>query len=123
MEALCEDEKDDMSYIKSLSNATQVAPQPDWFDIGYDWSNSMSLNVGIMDGNASNARLLTQLIMQPGSDGSYNLNPELPSPAEALAVMSGCTILMAAQDSPFVEFWVSKTDQFIKLVSSLTRAS
>jgi hypothetical protein len=33
------------------------------------------------------------------------LNPSLPSPAEALAVMVGCTLLMSAQDSPFVEFW------------------
>jgi hypothetical protein len=34
------------------------------------------------------------------------LNPALPSPAEALAVMASSTLLMSATDSPFVEFWV-----------------
>jgi len=34
-----------------------------------------------------------------------DLSPSLPSPAEALAVMIGCTLLMSSQDSPFVEFW------------------
>ena len=33
------------------------------------------------------------------------LSLDLPSPAEALAVMSGCTLLQSAQDAPFVEFW------------------
>ncbi|KAF2730487.1 hypothetical protein EJ04DRAFT_545705 [Polyplosphaeria fusca] len=105
MEALCHDDNDDMQYIKSMNNATAVNNTPNWRDIGFDWSNSMSLNTGIMDANASNSRLLTQLLLQKGDNGDFDLNPALPSPAEALAVMSGCTILMAAQDSPFVEFW------------------
>ncbi|KAF2267300.1 hypothetical protein CC78DRAFT_87220 [Lojkania enalia] len=106
MGAYCEDENDNMAYIKSLSNATQNLRVSDWKDIGFDWSNSMSLNTGIMDANASNSRLLTQLILQKNNDGDYDLSPALPSPAEALAVMSGCTILMGALDTPFVEFWV-----------------
>ena len=32
----------------------------------------------------------------------------LPSVAEALAVMGGCTLLMATQDAPFVGFWVGR---------------
>jgi hypothetical protein len=109
LEAICNDD-DDMTYIKSLSNATVDVTRPDWRDIGVDWSNSMSLNTGIMDANASNSRLLTQLALEPKQDGSglYDLNPALPSPAEAIAVMSGCTLLMSAQDSPFVQFWVSR---------------
>ncbi|KAF2105535.1 hypothetical protein BDV96DRAFT_360162 [Lophiotrema nucula] len=105
MEALCENDEDDMTYIKSLSNATKVLDIADWRDIGFDWSNSMSLNTGIMDANASNSRLFTQLILQKNNKGEIDLNPALPSPGEALAVMSGCTLLMASQDSPFVEFW------------------
>ncbi|KAF2792545.1 hypothetical protein K505DRAFT_307491 [Melanomma pulvis-pyrius CBS 109.77] len=104
LEAVC-NEDDDMGYIKSMTNATSTLREPDWRDIGFDWSNSMSLNTGIMDANASNSRLLTQLALQPDGSGEVNLNPSLPSPAEALAVMSGCTLLMAAQDSPFVMFW------------------
>ncbi|KAF2470715.1 uncharacterized protein BDR25DRAFT_261867 [Lindgomyces ingoldianus] len=110
LEANCEDENDGLMYIKSLTNATEVRHVPDWRDIGFDWANSMSLNTGIMDGDASNSRLLTQLILQKkedskGDDADFDLNPTLPSPAEALAVMSGCTLLMSAQDTPFVEFW------------------
>lgn len=33
------------------------------------------------------------------------LSMALPSPAEALAVMSGNTLLQSVQDAPFVEFW------------------
>ncbi|ORX99294.1 hypothetical protein BCR34DRAFT_606666 [Clohesyomyces aquaticus] len=99
------DKDDDHAFIKSVTNATKVYPIPDWRNIGFDWSNSMSLNTGIMDANASNSRLLTQLIMQKNEEGEYDLNEMLPSPAEALAVMSGCTLLMSFQDTPFVEFW------------------
>lgn len=45
--------------------------------------------------------MLTQFQLR-SMDG---LNPSLPSPAEALAVMTGCTLLMSTQDSPFVEYW------------------
>jgi len=54
----------------------------------------------VTDGNASNARVLTELMLQQGE-----LNPALPSPAEAIAVMIGNTLINGAQDSPFVEFW------------------
>lgn len=100
MEAICEDPTDDLAYIKSLSNATTGVANEDWPYIGTEWSNSLSLHTGIVDANASNSRLLTQLILQ-----EPELNKALPSPAEALAVMAGCTLLMSAQDSPFVEFW------------------
>ncbi|KAF2711947.1 hypothetical protein K504DRAFT_372170 [Pleomassaria siparia CBS 279.74] len=112
LEAHCGDDED-MAYIKSVSNATKVLKVADWRDIGFDWSNSMSLNTGIMDANASNSRLLTQLALQPDWNGDIDLDPALPSPAEALAVMSGSTLLMAAQDSPFVMFW-NYTDHALK---------
>ncbi|KAF2201942.1 hypothetical protein GQ43DRAFT_16992 [Delitschia confertaspora ATCC 74209] len=105
MEAICEQENDEFAYIKSYTNATGVAKVPDWRDVGFDWANSLSLNTGIMDGAASNSRLLTQLMLQKDASGEYDLSLALPSPAEALAVMSGCTLLMSAQDSPFVDFW------------------
>lgn len=35
------------------------------------------------------------------------LNPELPSMAEAIAVLSGCTLLKSFIDAPFVPFFVS----------------
>ncbi|KAF2190858.1 hypothetical protein K469DRAFT_721788 [Zopfia rhizophila CBS 207.26] len=109
MEALCEEDHDESAYIRSNSSATQDQTIPDWRDIGFDWANSMSLNTGIMDADASNSRLLTQLILpeEKNAEGEIevDLNPALPSPGEALAVMSGCTLLMSALDTPFVDFW------------------
>lgn len=111
LEALCEDRADDMAYIKSQPDAEYVKGIANWRDIGFDWSNSLSLNTGIVDANASNSRLLTQLILNPSNPDSdeiqVDLNPALPSVGEALAVMSGCTLLQSTLDAPFVTFWVS----------------
>ncbi|KAF1962908.1 hypothetical protein CC80DRAFT_369861, partial [Byssothecium circinans] len=105
MEALCEGKGDDMAFHKSYPNATDTPMQTNWRDVAYDWANSMSLNAGITDGEASNARILTQLILRDNKKGEIDLDPALPSPAEALAVMSGCTLLMSAIDSPFILDW------------------
>jgi hypothetical protein len=110
MEAICEDETDDLAYIRSVTNATSKAKQLDWPNIGEEWANSVSLNTGIVDANASNSRLLTQFILT-----KPELNPGLPSPAEALAVMAGCTLLMSSQDTPFVEYYV-RTSSFPSLI-------
>lgn len=107
MESICDDPNDQFAYIKSYPNATAVESIADWRDIGFDWSNSLSLNTGIMDGDASNSRLLNQLIIQKDKDGDYDLSPALPSIAEAIAVMSGCTLLKSTIDAPFRTFWVS----------------
>ncbi|KAF2689720.1 hypothetical protein K458DRAFT_413966 [Lentithecium fluviatile CBS 122367] len=105
MEAICEDKDADMSFIHSNSSASEGLSVPNWRDVGFDWSNSMSLNTGIMDANAANSRLLTQLILHNDTAGEFDLNPTLPSPAEALAVMSGCTLLMSALDAPYIMDW------------------
>ena len=65
----------------------------------------------MIDGDASTARLWTELILTNTSvDYSLypppmSLQPAFPSPAEALAVMAGCTLIQSSQDAPFVEFW------------------
>ncbi|KAF1944188.1 hypothetical protein EJ02DRAFT_341468 [Clathrospora elynae] len=109
MEALCEDPSDNMAYIKSEPKAQLTQSVANWRDIGFDWANSLSLGVGIMDANASNARLLTQLILKPTDVNTesfhVDLSPALPSIGEALAVMSGCTLLKSMIDAPFVMFW------------------
>ena len=104
LQARCEDPTDNLAYIKSVWNSTLsigMQPDTDWPNIASEALGSMSLNAGISDGNASNARLLTQYFLT-----SPALNPALPSPAEALAVMGGCTLLMSALGAPFVMFWV-----------------
>jgi len=110
MEALCEDRAGDMAYTKSQPDARRKKSIANWRDIGSDWSNSLSLNTGLVDGDASNSRLLTQLILTPSHTDPENLqvdlNNALPSVGEALAVMSGCTLLKSMLDAPFVMSWV-----------------
>ncbi|KAF2096816.1 hypothetical protein NA57DRAFT_78408 [Rhizodiscina lignyota] len=96
------DPNDPMAYIRSLRNASDFnsTTSKDWPSVASEWGNSLSLNAGISDGNASNARLLTELAL-----AGPTLNPALPSPAEALAALAGNTLLMSTEYAPFVEFF------------------
>lgn len=96
----CEDAKDHLAYHRSDPDATNGVLNKDWINVAVDWALALSLNAGISDGKASNARLLTQLI--PTSDV---LDPSLPTIAEALAVLAGSTLLMSAIDAPFIHYW------------------
>lgn len=96
----CEDESDALSYRKSDPSATNGVLNLDWINVAISWATSLSLNAGITDGQASNARLLTQLVPTTPS-----LNPSLPSIAEALAVLAGCTLLLSSIDAPFIHTW------------------
>ncbi|KEQ63714.1 uncharacterized protein M437DRAFT_74296 [Aureobasidium melanogenum CBS 110374] len=107
LEAKCDESKtanltNPMRYIDSLKNATSGNDtiSKDWPAIGSEWSNSLSLNDGIIDGQAANARLLTELIL-----ATRSLPLDRPSIAEALAVLASSTLLMSWQDAPFVQFW------------------
>ncbi|KAH0029241.1 PLP-dependent transferase, partial [Aureobasidium melanogenum] len=105
LEAKCDSSKNStitMRYIDSLTNATSGSntTSKDWPNIGSEWANSLSLNAGITDGDASNARLLTELILS-----ARFLPTDRPSIAEALAVLASSTLLMSWQDAPFVQFW------------------
>ena len=111
MRSQCGDSKDKLAYSESYPNATDGVIVKDWAAVAAQWATSLSLNAGISDGDASNARLLSQLIPT-----EQKLNPSLPSMAEALAVLSGCTLLQSSLDSPFIHFWnysttVSTLDQ------------
>jgi hypothetical protein len=111
LEAICEDPQDDMRYIKSMTNATagRASLSGDWPNIASMWARALELNTGYFDSNGTNPRLLTELVLTNASvdwsTGQMQLSNGLPSPAEALAVMSGCTLLQSAQDAPYVEFW------------------
>jgi hypothetical protein len=113
MEALCEEKADDMTFQKHHPEAQWKTSIPNWKDIGFDWSNSLSLQTGLVDGDASNSRLLTQLMLNPTNTDADNfqvdLSDTLPSMGEALAVMSGCTLLKSMMDAPFIMSWVRDT--------------
>jgi len=52
--------------------------------------------------------VLNQLVPKKAVLGETgpSLDPSLPSIAEALAVMAGCTLLQSTKDAPFVQFFV-----------------
>lgn len=106
MESLCEEKAGDMAYIKRDPGAQTRAGIPNWRDIGFDWSNSLSLQTGIMDGKASNSRILSQMMLNPTNPDPKNLkvdlSPALPSMGEALAVLAGCTMLLSTYILSFV---------------------
>ena len=89
-----------LAYGKANPTARNGMWQPDWVNVASEWGNALSLNDGITDGKASNARLLTQLIPT-----SNTLDVSRPSISEALAVLAGCTLLLSSLDSPFIHFW------------------
>ncbi|KAI9812629.1 MAG: hypothetical protein M1827_004618 [Pycnora praestabilis] len=101
--AHCEDTSDHLAYSRTHPEAPIGVTDPisrNWGNIASEWAMATSLNEGAIDGNASNARLLTQLIPT-----DTILDPMLPSIAEALAVLAGYTLIISAQDSPFVHYW------------------
>lgn len=100
MMSRCEGPANRLAYQNSVQNATDGVIDPNWAAVGTNWGQSLSLGDGISDGNSSNARLLTQLIPT-----TYSLNTSLPSIAEALAVLSGCTLILSALDAPLMHYW------------------
>ena len=103
----CDDDIDNsLPYDKSYPDAASGNWTPDWKNIASEWANSIALGTGIADGASSNARLLTQTIPEYNNEShAASLSPLLPSIGEALGVLSGCTLLLASQWSPFVHYW------------------
>ena len=90
-----------LAYSHRDGNATNGFLIKDWATgIAPSWAYALALNNGITDGDSSNARLLTQLIpKEPALDRS---NPTI---AEALSVLAGCSLMLSAVDSPFIQGW------------------
>ena len=98
----CEDHSDDLQY--SQSSKGKGAPDGlvlfDWVGIAQDWATAIALSGGLSNSNAANAQLLTQLI--PTTDA---LNPSMPSIAEAIAVLAGCTLIISSLNAPMTHDW------------------
>lgn len=112
----CENPSNPLQYSRSNPQMIEGNWETDWKNVASLWASALSLGAGITDGEASNARLLTQMIPQldPETD-TFSLNPNLPSISEALAVMAGSTLILSSQDAPFVPFWnYSKTFTSLK---------
>ncbi len=100
----CENSTNTFQYNRKVENFTEGAWDGDWKNVASEWASSLSLGSGITNAQASNERLLMQLM--PAFDPNtktYSLNPTLPSVGEALAVMAGSTLILSSQNAPFVE--------------------
>lgn len=64
------------------------------------WRLSMDVSGGVYNNNASNARLLTQLVLS-----EPKMPAQLPSMAEALAVYIGSTLVTSSIKTPFRHYW------------------
>ncbi|KAI0012649.1 hypothetical protein F4779DRAFT_632858 [Xylariaceae sp. FL0662B] len=100
MKAHCEDAGDANAYDAASGTVTPPEPSVDWKNMADHWRLSMDLNGGSQNNNASNARILTNLIL-----GTPALDPLLPSMAEALAVLASSTLVVGATDSTFRPAW------------------
>ena len=103
LEAVCDHENGTRSkdaVIEPIRSNGERLALVGWRDLGFYLLNSLSLNNGVFDGDASTARILTQLqLTEP------KLNKTLPSPAEALLSMMTCTVLDLTQNFPFQPIW------------------
>jgi hypothetical protein len=96
LQSNCEEPTDQDAYIAFYPSSPNIFSRT-WPYISTTWAYAVALNDGVVSANASNARLLTQFIPTNAS-----LPLHTPSIAEALAVMSGCTLLQSIANATFV---------------------
>ncbi|CAJ2503111.1 Uu.00g105050.m01.CDS01 [Anthostomella pinea] len=102
MKAHCEDASDPDSYALTDPSAAQspLEASGDWKNVAQLWALSINLNAGTENSNASNARILTDLILN-----SPRLDPLLPSMAEALAVLASSSIVSGSLQTTYRAKW------------------
>ncbi|KAI1325124.1 hypothetical protein F5Y16DRAFT_378895 [Xylariaceae sp. FL0255] len=100
--AHCEDSDDPNQYqrVDPEDAAKTQDPSGDWKELATEWGLSINLNGGTENNNASNARILTELIL-----AEAELNPLLPSVAEAIAVLATSTLVAGSTGSTFKATW------------------
>ncbi|RAL15911.1 uncharacterized protein BO97DRAFT_403122 [Aspergillus homomorphus CBS 101889] len=102
----CEDPKDELQYSRRVPDVSEDYYEINWKSVGWLWLDAVSLGSGIAGEDASIERLLMQMV--PAYDNSSNtasLNANLPSIAEAMAVLTSVTLMISSQDAPYVPFW------------------
>lgn len=106
MRAHCEDPLDTNSYVAASGNndtTNPLYPTVDWRNVAEQWRLSMDLNGGTQNNNASNARIMTNLILR-----KPQLDPLLPSMAEAFAVLASSTLVSSSLSSTYRMEWLYK---------------
>lgn len=106
-----------MKWRTYEDTATAANPIPlaveakQWTVFGAEWIRSLALTHGISDGNASSARLLTQMIPPYSNSSPTKLPLDTPTIAEALCVLSGHTLLLSSDSAPFHNYWNYTNDR------------
>ncbi|KAJ5893937.1 hypothetical protein N7495_005628 [Penicillium taxi] len=102
----CENVTNKLQYDLNEANFIEGWWASDWKNVAADWGIALSLGSGITTSQASNDRLLMQMMpAHNNATDTYSLDPYLPSVAEALAVMAGSTLILSTLNSPFVQGW------------------
>ncbi|KAK2744241.1 hypothetical protein FQN57_004326 [Myotisia sp. PD_48] len=107
----CNAKDNGLEYSRHAHGMAGFEVDPDWKNVAQEWANSVGLDSGRVDGNGSNARLITQLFplieftTPPDSEEpepeSSPLQTKLPSVAEALAVLASPLLLFSTEHTPF----------------------
>lgn len=93
----CEGHSDPDAYLHSFAPGTSwPPPDPNWNSLIVQWAMSMDFNGGTYNNDASNARILSQLVL-----GYPRLPTIMPSLAEAFAALLASTLIQASQSAPF----------------------
>ena len=111
LEAACDNSPpsgNTMRYIEGERKApsSRVFADRDWPMVASEMAFALSLNDGSFEGKSANARLLSQLLLRKPV-----LDSKRPSLAEALSVLSGCTLLQSTSDAPFIHYWNFTADE------------
>ncbi|KAJ2905532.1 hypothetical protein MKZ38_005176 [Zalerion maritima] len=120
LKALCEKDGDENRFDKLHPGVATPKPSGDWKNMVDQWRLAIDLNGGIQNNNASNARILTGLVINQLPElerlrddallaerqgekikTSGGLPALLPSMAEALAVLISSTLLVGGINTPF----------------------
>ncbi|KAK3403451.1 hypothetical protein B0T20DRAFT_26634 [Sordaria brevicollis] len=107
MTANCEDERDAVSYRKSVLDAEEH-DQSDWKWLADAWQLAIYMNSGLKTRNASRDRILTALPLE-----DHHLPNKMPSLAEVLAALVSPTLISGSIGTPLVHYWAAEAPKAI----------
>lgn len=106
------------SYAETATATNPISlavEEKTWTVFGAEWIRSLALTHGISDGNASSARLLTQMIPPYSNNTPAKLPLDTPTVAEALCILSSHTLLLSSDSAPFRLDWnYSNTNKMLQ---------
>jgi hypothetical protein len=107
----CDDDQENTRpYTDVNPGAVPGIYDPNWKDIGAEFLKAGALSHGVSDGNASIARIVTQMTPRWNPDDPTTLSPDLPTIGEALAALAGSTTVLSSLHASFNVSWTGGPD-------------